>query len=270
MNNSIRFGIVVATYQIKKECGVNTGRAKYISSPMVLTEMINSIKKQSYKNWKLYLVGDCYEDEDEVKTLLSTLLEPSQYVFFNLPKPGERNRGFSKMELRNTGGIAAMNKGLDLCEGDSVTHIVRLDHDDVWADDHLELLEAVYVEYPKLAFAFTQARKKNAVSKSNDEYMIMPSGKSQILIKPLLYLNNSLYIAGKTCHSSVSWQPSIVGRFRYRDPIEQMTTKPKNTSVIAGDMDMFRRMMKKIKTEKFKYIYIPILTVFHRNRRGEI
>ena len=156
---------------------------------------------------------------------MAGLLDSDQYTFYNLDKPGERERGFTKKELRFTGGIAAMNKGLQLCVDEGIDVIARMDHDDTWTSDHLSSLCAAYTQYPNLAFVFTQGRKKITSHNSSKEYLIMPDRKVR------RFLNNCFYISGSTAHSSVSWNPSITGEFFYRDACEQKTTDPlrKNT-----------------------------------------
>ena len=101
----MKFGIVIATYEITKSSGVNNARANYVDTYSLLSDTIISIKNQIYKDWKIYIVGDQFINEEKLKDHLSSLLEEEQYVFYNLDKPGERNRGFTKKEyfLENSG-----------------------------------------------------------------------------------------------------------------------------------------------------------------------
>lgn len=263
IDDSIKFGIVMPTYKMKTDGDVHTGRAKYITSIDVLTDSINSIKNQSYKNWKLYLVGDAYEDDQEVKDLLSSLLKPEQYKYYNLPKPGERTQNITSEEKWMTGGISAMNKGLDLCQSDGIKYIARLDHDDKWKSNHLELLAKAYTQIPNLGFVFTQGRKNPDTAASSKRYFMMPDAK------PSLEVNNKGYVNGSSAHSSVSWCPAVIGKFRYRDANQQKNTNPKNTKTKAGDIDMFSRMMSHLKDNDINYMYIPQTTTYVRNRKGK-
>ncbi len=260
----MKFGIVIATYEIAKNTGVNNARANYTNTYSLLTDAIISVKNQIYKDWKIYIVGDHFKNERKIKDHLASLLEEDQYVFYNLDKPGERNRGFSKKELRFTGGSGAANKGLELCIAENIDIVTRLDHDDIWGSDHLSHLCAAYTQYPNLAFAFTQGRKKISSYNSSKEYLIMPDKKVR------RFLNNCFYVSGATAHSSVSWNPSVLGEFFYRDPLEQKTTNPIRKNVQPGDIDMFKRVGEHIKKNNLQYLYVPEHTVFHRNRKGEI
>jgi hypothetical protein len=63
----------------------------------------------------------------------------------------------------------------------------------------------------------------------------------------------------------------MVGDIRYRDPEQQSKTEPKipMTKTVQADVDMFKRMMGVIKDNGHKYMYIPRLTSFYRNRKGK-
>jgi glycosyltransferase involved in cell wall biosynthesis len=263
IDNNIKFGIILPTYKIKKDGSVHTSRADHMASIDVLKDSIGSIKNQKYGNWKLYVIGDAYEDDQEVKDLLSSMLKSDQYKYHNLSKPGERDSNISSEEKRLTGGIAAMNKGIDMCNADGIEYITRLDHDDKWKPNHLELLAKAYTQYPDLGFVFTQSRKKVDSTNSSKQYMMMPDGKVDTDV------NNKGYVSGNTGHSAVSWCPKIVGKFKYRNAADQKNTAPRNKTTIAGDIDMFKRIMDKIKNAGHKYMYIPQMTNYVRNRKGK-
>ena len=57
INKDIRFGIVMATHDMNAG-RANKSRAKHMTTPGVLTDALNSIKAQKYKNWKIYLTAD--------------------------------------------------------------------------------------------------------------------------------------------------------------------------------------------------------------------
>ena len=263
IDDSIKFGIVLPTYKIKEDMGVNNARAKYTNSIKVLTDSITSIKNQTYKNWVLYIVGDAYEGDQEVKDLLSSLLKPEQYKYHNLSKPGERDSNITAEEKRFTGGIAAMNKGLSMCKSDGLNYIARIDHDDKWKPNHLELIAKAYTQFPNTAFIFTKARKKVDAGNSDKTYFFFPQ-KDKILD-----INNKGYVKGETAHASVSWRTDLTGNFKYRNVEDQKNTEPKNKETLPGDVDMFTRMMKHIKDKEYNYMYIPKLTTFIRNRKGK-
>lgn len=264
IDNNIKFAIVMATYKIDTDSKANTSRAKYMTSKEILTDCINSIKNQKYKNWKLFIVGDAYSDEPELKGILSDLLSSDQYTFHNLSKPGERdNTSYSSEEIRITGGIGAVNKGLNLAKNEGFKYIARIDHDDKWTPNHLELLAKAYTQFDDLSFVYTGARKKIDAGNSNQKYLQMPE------LTTTLDINNKLYVKGKTAQAAVSWNTDLIGNIKYRNVEQQKNTEPKRSETQPGDVDMFDRMMELIKTKKLNYMHIPKLTVYIRNRKGK-
>ena len=147
INDDIKFAVVMPTYKITSDAGVHKTRANHMSSVDVLKDSLGSIKNQKFKNWKLFIVGDKYEDDQELKDLLSSMFKPDQYQYFNLPKPGERDSNITSEEKRLTGGIKAVNKGLDMAASAGFDYITRLDHDDKWTPNHLELLAKAYSQF---------------------------------------------------------------------------------------------------------------------------
>lgn len=271
IDNNIKFGIVMATHDISAG-GANKQRAKHMTTPGVLADALNSVKKQKYKNWKIYLVADKYEgDENEIKQVIKDIIPDSQIQYKNRSTPGERNnKKWNTKQIRFTGGCGALNDALNMADKDGCDYIVRLDHDDKWSPNHLETIAKAYSQYPELGFVFTRSKKKVAAFNTNKKFFMQPQGEYE------MKLNNKGYSDNDTSHSAVSWRPSMTGKLRYRNPDQQKNTEPKRNSSISGaggifpaDWDMFKRVMNSIKSKGHKYMYIPKVTSFYRNRQGK-
>lgn len=267
IDKKIKFGIVMPTHKIS-DGGAQKGREKYMNTPNLLKDSLGSIRDQKYDNYVVYLVGDAYDGDDEIKTVMEEIIPKGKLKYHNLSTPGERNKGFTKEQFRYTAGCGAMNKGLELAKSDGVDYIVRIDHDDKWTPDHLELLAKAYTQYPELAYVFTRSRKKVDAMNSSKKYMYQPrEERHTTTIEP----NNLGFTYGEVSHSAVSWRPSMLGDIRYRDAQQQSKSEPKNplTKTMPADADMFKRMMGIIKDKGHKYMYVPRLTSFYRNRKGK-
>lgn len=267
IDKKIKFGIVMPTHKIS-DGGAQKGREKYMNTPNLLKDSLGSIRDQKYDNYVVYIVGDAYDSDDEIKTVMEEIIPKGKLKYHNLSTPGERNKGFTKEQFRYTAGCGAMNKGLELAKSDGVDYIVRIDHDDKWTPDHLELLAKAYTQYPELAYVFTRSRKKVDAMNSSKKYMYQPrEERHTTTIEP----NNLGFTYGEVSHSAVSWRPSMLGDIRYRDAHQQSKSEPKNplTKTMPADADMFKRMMGIIKDKGHKYMYIPRLTSFYRNRKGK-
>ena len=170
IDTKIKFGIVMPTHKIS-DGGAQKGRDKYMNTPALLRDSLGSIKDQKYDNYTVYLVGDAYDGDDEIKTVMGETLPKEKLKYHNLSSPGERNKGFTKEQFRFTAGCGAMNKGLQMAKADGCDYIVRIDHDDKWSPNHLELLAKAYTQYPELAYVFTRSRKKVDATNSSKKYM---------------------------------------------------------------------------------------------------
>ena len=105
----------------------------YNRSKMLLERSIPSVLNQSYKNFRLIIVGDCCTDDTE-KIVKS--FNDKRIIFFNLRirkkryPPTPENHWFA-------GPVTAINQGLNLIDSD---WIARIDDDDIWTPDHLKEL----------------------------------------------------------------------------------------------------------------------------------
>jgi len=270
INDDIKFGIVMATHDMNAG-RANKARAKHMTTPQVLKEALNSIKSQKFKNWKIYLTADKYDGDDEIKSVMKDTIPDSQIQYQNRSTPGERdNKKWSTKQIRFTAGSGALNDSLDMAKKDGCDYIVRIDHDDKWAPNHLELLAKAYSQYPDLGFVFTRSKKKVTAHNTSKKIFMQPQKEYEM--KP----NNKGYGANDTSHSAVSWRPSITGDLRYRNPDKQKNTLPKlkgaptgSGGILPVDWDMFKRVMQNVRDKNKNYMYIPKVTSFYRNREGK-
>ena len=271
IDKDIKFGIIMATYDIGSS-RVNKTRAKHMDTPNVLGDALKSIKGQKFKNWKLYITADKYDDDKEIVSIMKEHIPDSQIEYKNRSTPGERdNKKWTTKQIRFTAGCAAANDCLNMAKKDGCDYIVKLDHDDKWAPNHLELLAKAYSQFPDLGFVFTRSKKKVTAHNTKKTVFMQPQ-KDGIEMD----LNNKGYGDNDTAHSATSWRPSITGDLRYRNPDEQKNTAPKlkgapsnSGGILPGDWDMFKRVMKNVRDKGKNYMYIPKITSFYRNREGK-
>jgi len=270
INKDIKFGIIMATHDMTGG-RANKTRAKHMTTPGVLTESLNSIKAQKFKNWKIYLTADKYDNDEEIKEVIKDIIPDSQIQYKNRSTPGERdNKKWSTKQIRFTAGCGAVNDSLNMAKKDGCDYIVRIDHDDKWAPNHLELIAKAYSQFPDLGFVFTRSKKTVTATNTNRKVFMQPTKEYE------LKLNNKGYGPNDTSHSAVSWRPSIAGDLRYRNPDQQKNTAPKlkgaptgSGGVLPADWDMFKRVMNNVRGKNKNYMYIPKTTSFYRNREGK-
>lgn len=103
-----------------------------------LTETIENVTRQTYRDWELLLVNDCSKDQSE--TVIRQYLEnhPDQRIHL--------------INLSENGGAAkARNRGLMAAKG---RYIAFLDADDIWAPEKLEK-ELAFLKEKNAGFVFT-------------------------------------------------------------------------------------------------------------------
>lgn len=158
MYGDIQFGIVIPTYYRKDG-----------STWPTLVKTLNSVKKQSYENWKIILVGDSYEDEEEFK-LYNDVIPKNKMTAINLSRSVERDLYYNKIKNFNNelvleemhhlwcvAGATASNFGIQVLKDLGINYFCQLDHDDVWYDNHLELNYYAYTEFGDIDFTYSKA-----------------------------------------------------------------------------------------------------------------
>jgi len=228
------FGIVMTTYYR------NNG-----STLQKITRAINSIKNQTYKNWKLFLIGDHYENEEEFK-IISSLLPTDRITAINIPVAAEREDSrFIANSLWCSAGANASNVGIEQTIKENIFIHCHIDDDDEWLPYHLEMLNVAYTCYPDSVFVYTNAFYRDR----NGYATLFPQDN----VPKLLQYNNLLPRPERLIHSTASWRLNIIP-FRHRNTIEQGRVYP-------GDADMWERINKFCIDNNLKTLYIPLTTV---------
>lgn len=124
-------------------------------TPELLTRTLNCVLNQSYTNWKVFLIGDYYKDNDEFLQLCS-LIPPEKIVFLNLPIAAERSRyPQGGRNLWHSGGATAMTIAIELAVNSGFDYVCHLDHDEIWEPNHLEVI-AKGIKDTKSLFLYTK------------------------------------------------------------------------------------------------------------------
>ncbi|MCX7996512.1 MAG: glycosyltransferase [Patescibacteria group bacterium] len=129
----------------------------YNTNPSHLEQCINSVRKQTYKNWEHILVNDASTNEDTIRTLNQ------------LAKEDKRIR---VVHLRKNRGIAgATNEGIRHATG---SYICFLDHDDMLDRNALAENAAAFLNDGSVSFTFSD----------KDLFEDSPSSSLNPLFKP--------------------------------------------------------------------------------------
>lgn len=122
----MKFAIVMSTYRRK-----DGKTMEYIK------RAIDSIFNQTYKDFKLFLIGDKFEDDFELIELI-TQYDSSKIFYKNIKFAKERDVYKEKLSIWSYGGVNAINIGLEYAIDEGFEYLCHLDHDDWWYDNHLQ------------------------------------------------------------------------------------------------------------------------------------
>jgi glycosyltransferase involved in cell wall biosynthesis len=249
-NNNIKFGIILSTY--KRADG---------STPHMLKEAMESVKNQTYKNFKIYLMGDDYENDEEIKPIIE-MFDSRQISYENLTLPGERLR-FKSTDLWMSGSNEACNMAINKAISESCNYIVRLDHDDVWTNRHLEIFAKGITKWKDVKFLASTTLVKRQKD-GGGSYMRPRPG----VIKSIRYNNIGNII--DVSHSSMCWHANEFKDMKYRNVREQKLTEPIQPVPTGADVDMLRRIKSYCVENNQKWIILPVVSVLYRNKKGEV
>lgn len=238
MNN---FAVVITTF--KRDDGSTFSSIK---------KSIESLKNQTYKNWKLFLIGDNYSDHEEFQSIVD-LLPKDKITAINLPFAKERDSGnFSGRALWCSAGANASNVGIEKSIEEGFKYHCHLDDDDEWKPYHLEILNLGYTNYPESVFVYTNAYYVDR----NNRALLYPTEN----VSKMLEYDNLPPRPEKLIHSTVSWDLQKIP-FRHRNVIEQ-------GRIFPGDADMWERIGSYCKQNNLKTLYIPLTTVMKFSEGG--
>lgn len=204
------------------------------TTPFLIKRAINSVLAQTCEDWKIFLIGDAYSDEDEFKSICK--LVPADKLFsINLPV-SIRDECKSKNEIWCNAGVKPTNYAINLAED----IICLLDDDDRWRPNHLEVLDSNYNKFPGVGVVYTQG-------------FLLEKGRTMPRKKFNLEINNRLLVPNDTTYSAVSWKKELL-HFKFRTTMEQGRIYP-------SDADMWERMSGFCQRHKISTLYVPIVTV---------
>lgn len=234
--SALKVGVVSATYT--RPDG---------SSARKLERAIKSLLKQTYENWKLFLVSDSYTDTEHLQRVIDWVPEDKiKTILLDRPNIPDRD----SLEAVLNGGVEAYSTGVMALISEGLDLGCQLCDDDFWYPGHLQTLLSYYLQYPEAAVLYTQALYRNHPYPDVDariEYDNLPPGFT--LEGDYKRLNQIL--------SSMMFRTSCFkDRVRPRGIVDQGRHWP-------SDMDFISQVMNVCSTDNLKTVYIPQVTVHH-------
>lgn len=229
----ILFGIVIPTY-----------RRADGKTPYYLHRTLASVFAQNYTNFKVYLIGDHYDDEAEFHDIFTHYPAEKMHVE-NLPFAAERDK-YTGHVLWTCGGTSATNHGMNMARMEGLSYICLLDHDDYWNPDHLEIIHDV-------------------IQEKNVDWICTVSTHIGDSYLPVLH-SKALYLPaypaqGELIKSSACWNTKAIP-LRLRNVFEE------TGQAYAGDADLWDRMAEYMKKHSINGIVVNRVTCVHDTERS--
>lgn len=145
-----KFAIVTSTY--KKTDG---------RTPELLTRAMKSLLNQTHTDWKYFLIGDRYEDDQEFQQLASLIPEHKIKAVNRLNVIVERDlHPAPSKKLWCCGGVSSARCGIELALNEGFEFVCKLDHDDWWSEAHLNNFNSAIKKHPELFFLASRSHHK--------------------------------------------------------------------------------------------------------------
>jgi hypothetical protein len=229
---NFNFAVIIATYQRKNNL-----------TPNCIKNTANFLNNQTYKNFKIFLIGDKYENNIEFLNY-KELFNNEIYIHNNTEC--FRNDFFKiKDNLWTSGGCLARYHGIKTAIAEKYDYYLHLDDDDLWTNDHIEKINLVINKFKDVDFLIT---------KSTYCKRILP----RALIRSIYY-NNYIVRKCDSVHSSwcinlktlqdllnLLYKYRINRIYRFKNKIEKEVLLPPFDAVILTHLSNLQKQ-KKIK-----------------------
>lgn len=242
-STGIEFAICMATYHR------SNGKSR-----AHLERVLSALREQTYQNFKLFLVGDKYENRAEFDEMVN-LMPAAQICAQNLEVAWEREN-ITRAEVRwAVGGVNAMNTATRAAYAAGYKYILHADDDDYWDITRLEVLNTTIQRFPDAMFYYN--------------YSTFPGGNlpREVLDQTQLFYNNLPPRPCNLVHATYCCNYTMMEQF------EMQTFDRQNPEAIngvwCGDVQKIHKICSMLQRYPFMYtLFIPMLLTF-KETEGE-
>ena len=246
------FGVLISLFERQED--------PHYVVPCLLS--LRSLVQQTYPLWTLIVgfdglqgskIGEAWSSIDRAG------VDRSRIVAVAIDASARERNLYSRADLWNFAGVNAHNRELHIAYNlSAITHVTRLDDDDVWYPDHLQNLADVYSSEPDVMFAHTQALgylEGPFPANQSPEYLNRAPSPCQLI------------------HATASWSTRL--QVFYLQESEQRK-RPRYlksccglspcSSVLPADADMWDRIREMVELRAMKAVFIPKVDVSYSTR----
>jgi hypothetical protein len=236
----LRICVIMATYFRKNG-----------TSKENISRALRILESQTYSNFKLFLIGDHYDNNDEFEELCKSYTKD---IFYKNNEEHYRHYTFlNKKTYWAIGGGLAIKTGVEKAMEENYDYYFHLDDDDMWSDKHIETVVNHIHQFPFADFILTK-------SAYCDTYL------PRVNVSHTFY-NNYTPCGGDSVHASHVYKLKSLGNTVLNVINDnhilanKLNNKQTNETIDPGDMTILNTIGKMVTNNEIKSLYIPITTV---------
>ena len=219
-----------------------------------LSRALRMLESQTCGNFKLFLIGDHYDNNEEFEEICKSYKND---IFYKNNEQHYRCYKFSdRYTYWSIGGALALKTGIEKAIEENFDYYLHLDDDDEWIDIHIEVVLNHINHFPHADFLLTRSKYANTfLPRTNEQNTFyknyIPRGRdsvhaSHVYKLPLLgnvvldVINKNHILANKNNNKERGFE---------------------NISIPPTDATILDNINSMVLTNKIKSLYIPIITV---------
>lgn len=239
----MKVAVVIATYWRKDD-----------RSKDILKKMFACLKSQTYKDFKVFIVGDDYIYKDQFFKICEEYKSEKSPIYYSNNNFSCRKNIFTKRINQWTcGGIFARHKALSQAIKEKYDIYLHLDDDDIWLPTHIENYCKIFKKFPTAAFIYSKAiYKKGVLPKNIPENIKISLNNLSSEIKP-----------GNIVHSSFGFRLSKTKNILMSLFNDRMTIikKIKNKEIKEIKLKPFDAVqLRTLRNKNIPSVFIPKIT----------
>ena len=222
------------------------------STIQYLSRALRMLESQTYGNFKLFLIGDHYDNNTEFEDLCKSYKKDIYY------KNNEEHYRCYNFECKHNywaiGGALALKTGIEKAIEEKFDYYFHLDDDDEWRDIHIEVVMKHIKYFPFADFILTKSKYAHKfLPETNEQYT---------------FYNNYIPQDGGSVHASHIYRLPILGNLildiiNKNHILANEINNKKNASLCIHPTDgtILGEIQSMVINKKIKCLYIPIVTV---------
>ena len=220
----------------------------------LLSRALRNLEAQTYKNFKLFLIGDHYDNNEEFEEICKSYKND---IFF---KNNEQHYRCYKFPNKHTywtiGGAFALKTGIEKAIEEKFNYYLHLDDDDEWRDIHIEVVVNHIKHFPLADFMLTKAKYADIflprTPETNTFYNnYIPRGEDSVHASHVY----KLPLLGNVVLDIINKNHVLANKINNKERgFEGITIPPTDATILNNINSM-------VVANKIKSLYIPIITV---------